>query len=249
MSIRSLFFLAMLGFSLFTAPVRAQQNGCALPDWDLPIPWKSTRPDVSVVHFRVAHLREDQPFPLEAMLHAYLHRGDMKKLSTQDQLARIVELSYKTPVSLLPKVAEEQFGFSSAAPPSGFELALLLGEPSADPCYELCWRRCGLAASHHELELTYRRTLFETEDVRITLLLGFRWTDEGLGCRVSCLYEYYLGDGEALCGEAGGTWIFGDGPHLDARMFMCWWPVEEVELEVGYDLMRGRLWHGGTWQP
>jgi hypothetical protein len=247
MSIRSLFFLAVLGVGLFSAPVHAQNLGYELPE-GVQVPWDSANLDLWNVHFRAAHLRENQPFPLEALLRAYLHRGEMNKRITQDQLARLVELSFKT-FSQLPKMAEEQYSFSSATPAKGFELAVLFGERDEPPSWELCWRRCGPAASHNELEFTFRRIVFVTEEVRFSFLLGLCWTDKGLGWRVSCRYEFYLGEGEEIFGEVGANWIFGDGPHLEARMSMCWFPVEDVELNISYDLMHGRLWHGGSWHP
>ena len=94
-----------------------------------------------------------------------------------------------------------------------------------DSTLEVRWlRRVSLA------EATYRRSVWETETRRCSLITG---------SRVGVCGEYYLGRGFAAGLELGAS-LRRDNSPLMAEMRLDYYPREGVQVSFGWDLARGR---------
>lgn len=133
---------------------------------------------------------------------------------------------------------------------SGLESAAGLEDLDHGMKCELCWR-CFAAAScggtRKEVELTYQKSLVETEEYRLSHVAGLVWSGNRLSWRTLQAREFYLGNGLAFRLDTGFTSDLG-GNHTEVEtMFsLDWYVTEATVLHIGYDLFRQRLLHSGT---
>jgi hypothetical protein len=150
----------------------------------------------------------------------------------------------------LPILAQRLLDPNCAAPIDGFEVGGEVGSSDGKTKGEVCWRHLKSANSReasNELNLTIRTNLIDEENYRWSREGGLYWSEKGLGRRVRHRHEYYLGKGLAIRIDHGATDLrSGEPSRVEMQVYLSWYPTENMELQIGYDLTRGQLVHGGS---